>query len=146
MAKHDRAPQTAAIAVREQKICLVTTRSGRGLIIPKGNVPPGACPAELAAREAWEEAGLIGHIGPEPFGKYTYRKADHVQTVQVFILRVTRAARVWPEQRIRRRLWYSLEDAGSLVTHRALQSLIEEFARSEIFAGSPAARRRRKCA
>ena len=63
MAKDNPLPaQAAALPIRDQKICLVTTRSGKGLIIPKGHVPGGIRPAQLAAREAWEEAGLIGRI------------------------------------------------------------------------------------
>jgi len=138
--------QAAALAFRGRKICLVTTRSGKGLIIPKGHVPDGTSAARLAAREAWEEAGLNGRIARRPFGEYTFLKADREQTVQIFLLAVTKLVREWPERPFRRRLWFPLEAAIPAVTHTALRSLLEEFAESEAHAGSSGARRRRKCA
>lgn len=47
---------------------------------------------EAAAIEAEQEAGLIGRIGKEPIGAYTYwkRRADHFDLcrVKVFVLEV----------------------------------------------------------
>ncbi len=85
--------QAAALPIRNHKVCLVTTRSGKGLIIPKGNVPSGIHPAQLAAREAWEEAGLIGRVTKRPFGEYTFEKSDREHRVQVFVLAVTNFTR-----------------------------------------------------
>jgi len=131
MAKVDNlVSQAAALPIRNQRICLVTTRSGKGLIIPKGHIPGGTHPAQLAAREAWEEAGLIGRVTNRPFGEYTFMKSGREHTVQVFLLAVTNLARIWPEQGFRRRLWYSLENAIRLVTHDELRTLLEQFAKS----------------
>jgi 8-oxo-dGTP pyrophosphatase MutT (NUDIX family) len=140
----DRGPQAAALAFRDRKICLVTTRSGKGLIIPKGRVPSGTSAADLAAREAWEEAGLIGQIAPKPFGEYTFTKAGRVQTVQVFLLEVTESARAWPEKRFRRRCWCSPESAIPRVSHVALGALLERFA--EFYERSLDTRRSRESA
>ena len=146
MSKNDSAPQVAALAYRDEKICLVTTRSGKGLIIPKGHVPTGASPAEFAAREAWEEAGLVGEISPRPFGKYKFEKSDRIQKVHVFLLAVTKMARIWPEQQFRQRLWFSLEEAIPRVTHLALRDLLKEFAESEFYTRVSVTRRRRESA
>ena len=85
MGKDEQSPQAAALAFRDQKICLVTTRSGKGLIIPKGHVPVDTSPAELAAREAWEEAGLIGQIARRPFAYQARanRQSQHRQHQRV---------------------------------------------------------------
>ena len=122
--------QAAALPFRERKICLVTTSSGKGLIIPKGKVPEGIHPARLAAREAWEEAGIVGRISRQPFGRYTFMKAGHEHTVQVYLLAVTEWARAWPEQGFRKRLWCSVESAIQRVSHVELRSLLEQFAES----------------
>lgn len=145
MAKDDDlVSQAAALPFRDRKICLVTTRSGKGLIIPKGHVPGGIHPAQLAAREAWEEAGLIGRITKQPFGEYSFKKAGRKQSVQVFLLAVTDLARAWPEKSFRQRLWYSLDNAIRLVSHDDLRNLLEQFGRTHD--GVRASQYRRKSA
>jgi 8-oxo-dGTP pyrophosphatase MutT (NUDIX family) len=45
-----------------RQIMLLTSRETRRWVIPKGWPMKGRKPAEAAAQEAYEEAGLIGHI------------------------------------------------------------------------------------
>ena len=52
--------QAAAIPVYDGRVCLVTSRTGRRWVIPKGRIDPGHTAAEAARIEAWEEAGLLG--------------------------------------------------------------------------------------
>lgn len=122
--------QAAALPFREGKVCLVSTSSGNGLIFPKGKVEPGIHPAQVAACEAWEEAGLVGRISRQPFGKYTFTKAGRKHIVQVFLLTVRKWSRSWPEQEHRRRLWCSVESAILRVSHAQLRPLLEQFAQS----------------
>jgi 8-oxo-dGTP pyrophosphatase MutT (NUDIX family) len=54
---------------------LLTSRETRRWVIPKGWPMKGRKPAEAAAQEAYEEAGLIGHIvGKRPIGDFHYLK------------------------------------------------------------------------
>ena len=53
---------------------MVTSRSGRRWVFPKGQIDPGHTPGEAALIEAWEEAGLVGTLDPEPVGSYLYEK------------------------------------------------------------------------
>jgi 8-oxo-dGTP pyrophosphatase MutT (NUDIX family) len=46
----------------EMQVLLVTSRGSRRWIIPKGQPEPKLKPHQLAAKEAWEEAGLIGQV------------------------------------------------------------------------------------
>ena len=57
------------------EILLVTTRQSRRWIIPKGWPIKGLKPAKSAAREAFEEAGVRGHVGAKSIGLFTYEKA-----------------------------------------------------------------------
>jgi 8-oxo-dGTP pyrophosphatase MutT (NUDIX family) len=51
-------------------------------VVPKGWVEVGVVPRDLAAKEAFEEAGLTGEIVPEAGGSFTYEKRlDNRQTV-----------------------------------------------------------------
>ena len=59
----------------EIRLLLVTTRGQRGWIIPKGWPIRHLTAAGTAAREAYEEAGVIGTIiGDRPCGSFIYEK------------------------------------------------------------------------
>ena len=55
-------------------VMLVTSRETRRWVIPKGNPEEGLAPHALAAKEAYEEAGLVGVVGSEPVGAFRYAK------------------------------------------------------------------------
>lgn len=99
--------QAAALPVKAGQICLVTSSSGKRWVIPKGVIDPGKTAAEIALQEAWEEAGLVGILQPEPLGTYFYEKYGGTYHVTVFLMRVTREAEDWPEQALRQRAWVS---------------------------------------
>src|SRR5262245_1611763 len=84
--------QAAAIPVRNGQICLVTSRSGKRWVIPKGCIEPGKTAGEIALQEAWEEAGLSGILQREPIGSYLYEKLDLTHHVIVFLMYVTEIA------------------------------------------------------
>ena len=58
----------------EPLFLLITSRTTRRWIIPRGNPVRGLSPAQSAAQEAYEEAGLTGIVSPEAIGTYEYRK------------------------------------------------------------------------
>ena len=72
----------------EAEVLLVTSRKGKRWVIPKGVIDEGFSPAESAAREAWEEAGIRGAISKRESGRYRYEKWGGVCTVRVFLLAV----------------------------------------------------------
>lgn len=59
----------------EPELLLVTSRGTRQWIIPKGWPMDGLSDSAAAAREAYEEAGILGEIGDTPIGAFTYEKA-----------------------------------------------------------------------
>ena len=89
---------------------MITTRKGRW-IVPKGIVEPGSSPAESAAQEAWEEAGVRGRIAAEPFCSFNYEKWGGTCTVKVFVLQVEDSSPTWLEQGFRQREWVTIEEA-----------------------------------
>src|SRR5206468_12254776 len=56
------------------EIMLVTSRETRRWIIPKGWPKKGKSPHRSAAREAFEEAGVVGSVGRRSVGSFSYEK------------------------------------------------------------------------
>jgi 8-oxo-dGTP pyrophosphatase MutT (NUDIX family) len=116
--------QAAAIPVRDGKVCLVTSRSGRRWVLPKGVVDPGHTPGEAALIEAWEEAGLVGVLDPDPVGSYVYEKLDRGHHVLVYRMTVTDVRDDWPERSLRERAWLTVEQVIDRVEESGLRELI----------------------
>lgn len=79
----------------ELEVMLVTSRVTHRWIIPKGWPEGGMPPHRVAAKEAFEEAGVLGKVSKRPIGSFPYDKvlkdgATASCRVQVFALRVTR--------------------------------------------------------
>ncbi|MGU3537357.1 NUDIX hydrolase [Methylobacterium sp. A54F] len=110
-------------------VLLVTSRESRRWVIPKGWPMKGRKPFEAAAREAYEEAGLIGHIGKRPLGFYLYEKRlknrDAVLCqVKVFPLEVRKQLKHWPEQHEREIRWFTPSEAADAVIEPGLAAII----------------------
>jgi 8-oxo-dGTP pyrophosphatase MutT (NUDIX family) len=128
MPKKTRYPQSGVIAYRKKKkgyrVLLVTSRRRKRWVIPKGLIEAGMTASESAAKEAWEEAGIVGEVSGRPMGEYTYKKWGGVCHVQVFLFQVTDTLERWPEGEIRDRAWYSIEGAARRVDEPALKEMI----------------------
>ena len=109
----------------ELRLALITSASGRRWVIPKGVIDPGETAAGSAAREALEEAGLLGTLSDEPIGSYTYDKWGGTCRVEVFLMRVDEALDSWPESDIRTREWVSVTTAARRVREVDLKRLIK---------------------
>lgn len=119
--------QSAAVPVRPApfgfEVLLVTNRSRTRWIVPKGIVEPDLTPAESAAKEAWEEAGVRGTLAPEPIGAYRYEKWGGTCEVEVFLLWVDEVAEDWPEDE-RRRRWLGAKKAARTVDEPGLREIL----------------------
>jgi 8-oxo-dGTP pyrophosphatase MutT (NUDIX family) len=114
-------------------VLLVTTRGRGRWTIPKGWPKRNKDDPDLAATEAFEEAGVAGEIRREPIGSYLYTKRLHLFSwvrcqVAIYLLHVDRQFLTWPEQDSRKLLWVEPEKAAKLVRDRQLA----EFLRSPI--------------
>lgn len=118
--------QAAALAVREGRVCLITSSSGRRWILPKGMVEPGQTEAEAAVSEAWEEAGIVGEVLREPLGSYRTVKWGQVCVVVVYGIVVGEAAKRWPEANRRQRRWVTPKRATARLDIPALQQILQD--------------------
>src|SRR5436309_12896071 len=118
--------QAAALSISGGKVCLVTSRGGRRWVLPKGVVETDWTPAECAVQEAWEEAGLVGDLDPDPIGSYSYQKNGRTHQVTVFRLRVTQILNSWPECEFRRRAWLAPAEAPCRIDVPELKLLLRD--------------------
>lgn len=134
MAKKAR-EQVAALPVAlggdgRPRVMLLTSRETRRWVIPKGWPIPGLTPRDAAAREAYEEAGLVGGVVHErPIGTYRYEKrlgSGRTVTceVAVYLFHVDRQLDEWPEKGQRRTRWFGPTEAASLVAEAELAALL----------------------
>jgi 8-oxo-dGTP pyrophosphatase MutT (NUDIX family) len=111
------------------EVMLVTSRETQRWIIPKGWPQKGKAPHDSAAREAFEEAGVVGAVGKRSVGSFPYQKRlkNGVVTlceVHVFTLRVRRQRKQWPEKEQREVKWLSPKDAAETVKEPMLSEII----------------------
>src|SRR5882724_5773382 len=99
--------QAAALPMKGGKACIITSSNGKRWVIPKGLIEPGQTAGEAALQEAWEEAGLVGVLEPDPIGSYLYEKWCGACHVIVYRMKVTEVTASWPEDDLRQRVWLS---------------------------------------
>ncbi len=116
--------QAAVIPIRDGRVCMVTSSSGKRWVVPKGQIDEGFTAGEAALLEAWEEAGLLGVITPEPVGSYHYEKDGRPHLVTVFVLAVTDAKDVWPERFLRKREWVEPDSALERIEEEGLKTIV----------------------
>ena len=133
--KTDLRTQFAALCYRVKdgklQFCLITSRRSGRWIIPKGWPMDGETPADAAATEAFEEAGLRGKVGLRPVGVFSYykvRSADELPCMAVvYPLKVKKVLKTWPEKGERTRKWMSRKKAASLIDDAELREIILHF-------------------
>jgi 8-oxo-dGTP pyrophosphatase MutT (NUDIX family) len=108
------------------QVMLVTSRETGRWVVPKGWPIAGEAPHVSAAREAIEEAGVVGIVGRDSIGMYSYEKrlasgAIVICEVQVFPLKVERQHEDWPEKEQREFQWFSPTDAANVVQEPELE-------------------------
>lgn len=111
------------------EIMLVTSRASGRWIVPKGWLAPGLAPHLSAAKEAYEEAGVMGTAGEIPIGTFLHLKTATRQRlrVEVYPMEVVEELDHWPERFQRRRQWFNLEQAAHVVSERSLRRMIRSF-------------------
>jgi 8-oxo-dGTP pyrophosphatase MutT (NUDIX family) len=116
------------------EVMLVTSRERRRWIIPKGWPKKGKSARRSAAREAFEEAGVIGSVARRPVGSFCYEKQLRsgrvvVCKVRVFPLQVKKQTDEWPEKAEREVKWLPAKKAAKQVNDPELSAIIRRLAR-----------------
>lgn len=125
--------QVAALPFRLRQgapeVMLITSRETRRWVVPKGWPQKGRAPHAVAAREAYEEAGLVGNIEKRRIGTYRYAKRLSLEStvvckVSVFQLYVEHELDDFPEKLVRQRCWMTPGEAADRVQERGLSKLL----------------------
>lgn len=116
----------------ELEMLLMTSRDTGRWVIPKGWPMSGKLSHEVAAREAYEEAGVRGTVETTALGFFTYAKVlkDGIKVacrVHVYALAVTDLAKSFKEKGERKLEWVSCNEAVKRVREPELRDLILAF-------------------
>ena len=152
-------------AEKHPRVLLVTSRSGAGLVFPKGGWETDESCEAAAARETVEEAGVRGDLEPEPLGTFRFassKKAAAAASTEdgsgngngnggeegngeakpkssaatMFCLRVREELREWPESAQRCRVWLSPGDALAACKHGWMREALGVWAARHGIGGS----------
>lgn len=116
------------------EFAIVTSRRTGRWVFPKGGIDEGMTPAEAAAQEAFEEAGLVGVVDDDPIGTYLIPKIRPpliwAIEVQLYAMRVDEVQDTWLEidQRVRR--FVTLDEAVELLAEPEMVDMAKVFAAS----------------
>lgn len=122
--------QSAVIPYRKRdgktKILLITSRSKNKWIIPKGIIEPELSPQKSAAKEALEEAGVVGKVDAGIIATYKYKKWGGICEVQVYAMRVNEILNEWEED-FRNRKWIDPNNFEKFVKNNNLIKVLNKF-------------------
>lgn len=107
------------------EILLITSSKRKHWGIPKGWVEPFMSSANSAAKEAREEAGVLGSVITPAIGIYKSRKIGLPCPVEVFLMQVETILENWPEADLRQREWLSLPEAMQRIPKKDLKQLLQ---------------------
>ncbi|QLE56918.1 NUDIX hydrolase [Nostoc sp. TCL26-01] len=128
--------QSGVIPYRQRngriEILLITTRDRQDWVIPKGGVVKGMSPPASAAKEAWEEAGVLGQVDANKLGTYKYRKRGKVYRVKMYLLPVDMLIDNYPEASKRYRRWLDVTQAIKLIKKDAIKRILKVFIQTKL--------------
>jgi bis(5'-nucleosidyl)-tetraphosphatase len=119
-------PQAGAIVFRTEgdrtAVLLVRSKKDPSIwVFPKGHIDGDETEEDTAVRETWEEAGVIGTLGPPVGAPLEFDSGKEPVSVQYFVLRATGEE---PSPEGRDKQWLTID--------RALATLAFESAREKL--------------
>ena len=132
--------QSAIIPYRLEEgkleILLITSIRKKKWIIPKGFIEFNLSAFESAKKEAFEEAGVIGTNETIELGSFTIKKYGGRTNIVVYSMEVEKFKDDYPEKNLRKRKWYTVEEAIETISIPEVIKMIETLA-VEIKASQP---------
>ena len=110
----------------ELQILLITSIRKKKWIIPKGFIEFNLSAFESAKKEAFEEAGVIGTNETIELGSFTIKKYGGLTNIVVYSMEVEKFKDDYPEKNLRKRKWYSVEEAIETISVQEVIKMIEK--------------------
>lgn len=121
--------QSGVIPYRIRKdqveVLLITSSKQKHWGIPKGWIEPFMSAADSAAKEAREEAGILGTVITPAIGTYANDKWGIPLRVEVFLMQVEEVLEDWAEAHRRQRAWLTPNKAMKRVKSIELKQLLQ---------------------
>jgi 8-oxo-dGTP pyrophosphatase MutT (NUDIX family) len=120
----------------DPRVLLITRRRSKKWGIPKGRVVPHLSFRENAVKEAFEEAGVVGHVSPFSVGVFRAEKRranspePEVIEVWVYLLEVAEMLSDWPEREKRAIRWVTCDAAARRLSEPVLVHLCHRLAQN----------------
>jgi CYTH domain-containing protein/ADP-ribose pyrophosphatase YjhB (NUDIX family) len=108
---------------RQIHLVLITNRTGKRWIIPKGRPEKGLTGHDVALMEAVEEAGIVGSIEGD---KTFICKQKDGQRIRVYPFKVSAVLKKWPEGLFRERVLLPADKAIKKLSDPALRESVRE--------------------
>ena len=125
--------QSGVVPCRSNKgrieVLLITSKTRRRWILPKGNVRAGLSPQKSAVEEALQEAGVEGDLTGDSLGIFEYARLGIPYKVEMYPMEVKNTHENWPEKPFRERRRLNLDHAATVVEYEHLKQLFVEFAK-----------------
>ncbi len=112
----------------ELQILLITSIRRKKWIIPKGFIEFNLSAFESAKKEAFEEAGVIGTNETIELGSFTIKKYGGRTNIVVYSMEVEKFKDDYPEKNLRKRKWYTFEEAIETISIPEVIKMIETLA------------------
>ncbi len=106
------------------EILLITSIKKKKWIIPKGYIEFNLTPFESAKKEAFEEAGIIGSNETFELGTVELKTGMGVTHMKIFSMEVIKILEDYPEKEMRKRKWFSTEEASAKVSIPEIPGMI----------------------
>eukprot|EP00045_Choanoeca_perplexa_P002973 m.27986 g.27986 ORF g.27986 m.27986 type:complete len:174 (-) comp11798_c0_seq1:181-702(-) len=106
------------------EVLLITNRKQTHWIIPKGGWETDESATEAAARESYEEAGVVGEVGALLYQFDHVGKKGAKQEHHYYALRVDQMLEVFPEASQRQRQWLPIAEAQALCARKGMHEAI----------------------
>jgi phosphohistidine phosphatase len=108
------------------QVMLVAKKSKSKWGLPKGIVEPGLSSLQSAAKEAMEEAGVLGNIEDKVLGMYQHHKWGGVCDISIYPLQVEQCLddAAWESQQ-RTRRWFFIDEVGEFIDNDDIIEIVD---------------------
>ena len=110
----------------EIRVMLVTSTAGDAWIFPKGNIAKGMDTLKSAAKEAYEEAGVLGECRNDILGVIQIEKSpSELAEVNIYPLKIETVLPEWQESAVRSRRLFRIEEAIGVIRGERSRKVLE---------------------